>query len=161
RRREGGGLGVDRRRLDPHRGRQGFEVRRAIHSTRRQRPLRRNGPGGAAALPRPASRRDLRGHRFSRQTSARLRAHRLLASFHPARDIPAGWTRLAGKELGMTPEQIALKPVSIRLLLQPDHRRARERYLRSAKEAISFYGLWFGAYPYETLTIVDPPEDGF
>jgi len=83
------------------------------------------------------------------------------ADFDPARDIPQGWTRLAGKELGMTAEQIALKPVSIRLLLQPDHCRARERYLRSAKEALSFYGLWFGAYPYPTLTIVDPPEDGF
>src|SRR5207247_4654037 len=34
------------------------------------------------------------------------------------------------------------------------------RYTRVAKEAISLYGLWFGAYPYKTLTIVDPPEDG-
>ena len=28
------------------------------------------------------------------------------------------------------------------------------------REALSFYGLWFGAYPYETLTVVDPPDDG-
>src|SRR5215472_10644422 len=83
------------------------------------------------------------------------------ARFDPARDIPLGWTSLAAKELGMSPEELALRPVSIRLLLQPDHMRARERYLKSAKEAIAFYGLWFGAYPYETLTMVDPPEDGF
>ena len=82
-------------------------------------------------------------------------------NFDPARDVPPGWSSLAAKELGMTPQQIGLKPVSIRLLLQPDHARARGRYLRSAVEALSFYGLWFGAYPYETLTIVDPPEDGF
>ena len=80
--------------------------------------------------------------------------------FDPGRDVPAGWSALAAKELGMTEAEIALKPVSCRLLLQPGHERARERYMRSAKEGLSFYGLWFGAYPYETLTVVDPPDDG-
>ncbi len=60
----------------------------------------------------------------------------------------------------MSEAQIALKPVAVRLLLQPDHTGGRDRYIRSAKEALSYYGLWFGAYPYETLTIVDPPDDG-
>ncbi len=79
--------------------------------------------------------------------------------FDPAHDVPAGWSAQAAKELGMTEAEIALKPVSCRLLLQPGHMRAKERYLRSTREAISFYGLWFGAYPYETLTVVDPPDD--
>lgn len=79
--------------------------------------------------------------------------------FDPARDIPAGWSAMAAKELGMTEAEIALKPVSCRLLLQPGHMAAKDRYLRSTREAISFYGLWFGAYPYETLTVVDPPDD--
>jgi Peptidase family M1 domain len=79
--------------------------------------------------------------------------------FEPASDVPAGWSAKAAKELGMTEADIALKPVSCRLLLQPGHMRAKERYLRSTREAISFYGLWFGAYPYETLTVVDPPDD--
>jgi hypothetical protein len=48
----------------------------------------------------------------------------------------------------------------VRLLLQPGHEKARERYIQSTKEGISYYGLWFGAYPYETLTVVDPPDDG-
>ena len=80
--------------------------------------------------------------------------------FDPARDVPAGWSSAAGKDLGMSEAQIALTPVSVRLLLQPGHLRAKDRYILSAKQALSFYGLWFGAYPYETLTIVDPPEDG-
>jgi hypothetical protein len=33
----------------------------------------------------------------------------------------------------------------VRLLLQPGHERARERYVRSTKESISFFGLWYGA----------------
>ncbi|MGH9399136.1 MAG: M1 family metallopeptidase, partial [Thermoanaerobaculia bacterium] len=80
--------------------------------------------------------------------------------FEPPRDIPAGWSALASSELGLSEAEIALKPVSIRLLLQPGHQRARDRYVLSARQALSYYGLWYGAYPYETLTIVDPPEDG-
>jgi hypothetical protein len=81
-------------------------------------------------------------------------------TFDPNRDIPAGWSARAAEELGLSEADIALKPVTVRLLLQPGHERARERYLRSTKEALSFYGLWYGAYPYETLTVVDPPDDG-
>ncbi len=80
--------------------------------------------------------------------------------FDPARDVPAGWAALAAKELGTSEAEIALTPVTVRLLLQPEHLRSRDRYERSTREALSYYGLWFGAYPYETLTIVDPPDDG-
>ncbi len=80
-------------------------------------------------------------------------------TFDPARDVPAGWAAKAARELGMTEAAIALKPISCRLLLQPGS-RVRERYIRSIIEGISFYGLWYGAYPYETLTVVDPPDDG-
>ncbi|MEP6993002.1 MAG: M1 family metallopeptidase [Acidobacteriota bacterium] len=80
-------------------------------------------------------------------------------TFDPAKDVPAGWSARAARELGMSEADIALKPVFVRLLLQPGHEPGRERYLRSIREAISFYGLWFGAYPYETLTVVDPPDD--
>ena len=80
--------------------------------------------------------------------------------FDPARDVPAGWTSIAAGELGVAESALALKPVSVRLLLQPDHVGAYSRYLEGMRVAFAFYGLWFGAYPYETLTIVDPPEDG-
>jgi hypothetical protein len=80
--------------------------------------------------------------------------------FDPAADVPSGWSAKASKELGMSEAEIALRPVACRLLLQPGHERARERYILSTKQGISYYGLWFGAYPYETLTVVDPPDDG-
>jgi hypothetical protein len=78
--------------------------------------------------------------------------------FSPPADIPQGWSALAAKELGMTEAELTLKPVDIRLLLSPEHAAARDRYVRSTKEALSFFGLWFGAHSYPTL--VDPPEDG-
>jgi hypothetical protein len=81
-------------------------------------------------------------------------------TFDPSKDVPAGWSAKAAGELGMTEAEIALKPVSVRLLLQPGHEKGRERYILSTKQGLSYYGLWYGAYPYDTLTVVDPPDDG-
>jgi hypothetical protein len=49
-----------------------------------------------------------------------------------------------------------LPSVAMRLLLQPEHTRQAERHFQSARAALRHYGEWFGAYPYGTLTIVDP-----
>jgi hypothetical protein len=81
--------------------------------------------------------------------------------FDPAKDVPASWIEKASSELGLPKESLALTPISVRILMQPDHDRAAlPRYIEGMRAAVSFYGLWFGAYPYQTLTIVDPPEDG-
>jgi len=50
-----------------------------------------------------------------------------------------------------------LPSVDIVLLLQPDHRRVKERYLRAVKAGLAHYGKWFVPYPYPALTVVDPP----
>jgi len=49
-----------------------------------------------------------------------------------------------------------LPAVDLRLLLQPDHRRETERHLTAARATLKLYGQWFGPYPYDHLTIVDP-----
>ncbi len=48
-------------------------------------------------------------------------------------------------------------PVEVVLFLQPDHRRLRERTLRTAREGLALLGEWLTPYPYPALTIVDPP----
>ncbi len=53
--------------------------------------------------------------------------------------------------------EAGLHDVDLTLLLEPEHRRQGERYLKAVKAAISGYGRVLGAYPYDTLTIVDPP----
>ncbi len=47
--------------------------------------------------------------------------------------------------------------VDVLLCLQPEHVDQAERYARAAAAALRLYGLRYGAYPYETLTVVDPP----
>jgi hypothetical protein len=48
-------------------------------------------------------------------------------------------------------------PVHMRLLLQPEHEHLADRHFTAAAAALKYYGEWYGAYPYPTLTIVDPP----
>ncbi len=49
-----------------------------------------------------------------------------------------------------------LRPVKMRLLLMPDHRGQEGRYFAATAAALRYYGEWFGEYPYDHVTIVDP-----
>jgi hypothetical protein len=53
--------------------------------------------------------------------------------------------------------EAGLHDVDLLLFLQPEHASQSGRHFRAAKAAISYYGRILGAYPYETLTMVDPP----
>ncbi len=43
------------------------------------------------------------------------------------------------------------------LLIHRTHLNLKERYLQSLKFGLEFYSQNYGAYPYETITLVDPP----
>ena len=53
-------------------------------------------------------------------------------------------------------EHPTLPPVDMRLLLQPEHVGQEERHFRATRETLRLYGEWFGAYPWDHITIVDP-----
>ena len=53
-------------------------------------------------------------------------------------------------------EHATLPPVDMRLLLQPEHAGQEERHFRATRETLRLYGEWFGAYPWDHITIVDP-----
>lgn len=46
--------------------------------------------------------------------------------------------------------------VQIRLLIQPEHEHLADRHFAAAAAALQHFGEWYGAYPYPTLTIVEP-----
>ncbi|QGQ99240.1 M1 family peptidase [Paenibacillus psychroresistens] len=50
--------------------------------------------------------------------------------------------------------------VKIKLYLDPSHKNFKTRYMQAAKKALTRYSEWYGAYPYSTLSIVVPPENG-
>jgi hypothetical protein len=80
--------------------------------------------------------------------------------FDPDRDVPPEQAARWADVLGVSVDELRLQPVEIKLLLQPAHRAQADRYIEAAKVAIRGYGLPLGAYPYETLTMVDPPRGG-
>ncbi len=53
-------------------------------------------------------------------------------------------------------EEPGLPPVDMRLLLMPDHADRVERYFNATRAALKYYGTWWGAYPYDHVTVVDP-----
>ena len=77
--------------------------------------------------------------------------------FDPATDVPADFRRRWAETLGVDEAELELTPVELTLFLQPAHADQVERYMESAKAAIRGYGVRLGAYPYDTLTLVDPP----
>jgi len=58
--------------------------------------------------------------------------------------------------LGRNLDEVHLNDVEVTLLLQPGHRPQIDRHFQAAMAAIKYFGLWYGRYPYATLTVVDP-----
>jgi hypothetical protein len=52
-----------------------------------------------------------------------------------------------------------LRPVQVILLSQPHHQNLVERYFDATFKALRYYGEWYGEYPYETVTVVDPANN--
>lgn len=75
--------------------------------------------------------------------------------FEAAKEVsPAESAEWAGR-LGL--DQVRLSDVDVTLLIQPEHIAQADRHFAAAFNGIKYFGLWYGAYPYRTLTVVDPP----
>jgi aminopeptidase N len=55
-------------------------------------------------------------------------------------------------------DEPGLPRVDMRLLLQKEHGTTDQiaRHFNATRVALKYYGTWFGAYPYDHITIVDP-----
>jgi len=76
--------------------------------------------------------------------------------FSAAQDVTPAEYAAAAKLLDRSLDEVKLRDVEIRLLLQPGHEPQIARHIAAAKLAIKWFGLWYGAYPYPTLTLIDP-----
>lgn len=50
--------------------------------------------------------------------------------------------------------------VRIRVLMQPGNRDSIKRYVGATKEALELFAKWIWKYPYQQITVVDPPANG-
>ena len=98
-----------------------------------------------------------RVHDFAWTTDRRYLVRRF--TFDPA-SVPPADVQQASERLGVSAEQLRLTPVEVTMLLQPEHREFAARYRDAVEQSLKWYGLWFGRYPYTTLTVVDGPPEG-
>lgn len=61
------------------------------------------------------------------------------------------------RRLQLPIDDIKLKDVKMTLLINPEHKDQIDRHFKALRMALKYYGLWYGAYPFETETLVDPP----
>ncbi len=50
----------------------------------------------------------------------------------------------------------SLPAVEMRLLLQPEHAGQEDRHFAATAAALRYYGEWYGSYPYDHITVIDP-----
>ncbi len=77
-------------------------------------------------------------------------------TFSAEKDVGPDDYAAAARDTGRSAAELRLGDVEVTLLLQPSHLPQLERHFAAAKAAIKWFGLWYGRYPYPTLTIVDP-----
>jgi hypothetical protein len=58
--------------------------------------------------------------------------------------------------LGRGVDELRERDVDVTLLLHPEHDSQAARHFDATCVSLFFYGLWFGGYPYEHITVVDP-----
>jgi hypothetical protein len=78
------------------------------------------------------------------------------STFSAEKDVTPREYAEAAALLGRTKDEVRLSDVVVTLLLQPEHAAQAERHVAAAKAALKWFGLWYGRYPYPTLTVVDP-----
>ena len=119
---------------------------------------------------RPGSARDRREnpdgtstHVFEQADVHRLRLDRLdprflevKSTFSAEQDVTPQEYAETAKLLGRSLDEVRLSDVEVTVLLQPEHAVQAERHVEAAKAALKWFGLWYGRYPYPTITVVDP-----
>lgn len=77
--------------------------------------------------------------------------------FNGDEEVTAGEYQQTAALLGLPLAQVRLPNVRMILLIEPEHKGQVERHFKALKAALKYYGLLYGPYPYETVTMVDPP----
>ena len=85
---------------------------------------------------------------------------RIERTFDPAREVSARELADTAKLLGLPEKEVSLQPVRMILLIQPEHAAQVERHFKALRAGLKYFGLWYGKYPYPTITMVDPPYGG-
>ncbi len=77
-------------------------------------------------------------------------------TFSGAREVTPREYEETATLLARSLDEVRLSDVDVILLIHKSHLPQAERHFRAAFDGIKWFGLWYGRYPYKTLTVVDP-----
>ena len=77
--------------------------------------------------------------------------------FEPDKEVTQKEYEEMARILQLPLEDVKLPNVKMILLIEPEHKSQIERHFKALRAALKYYGLWYGPYPYQTVTMVDPP----
>lgn len=80
----------------------------------------------------------------------------LRRTFSASRDVSAQEYQRIASMLGRPLDEVRLSDVEVVLLIHKPRLVQADRHFRAAFDGIKWFGLWYGRYPYKTLTVVDP-----
>lgn len=85
---------------------------------------------------------------------------RFVRTFRAKQDVSPKQTQEVASLLGLPTSALVLRDVEMIFLLPPERVPQLEKYIKATRESLIFYGLHYGAYPYDTVTVVDVPWEG-
>lgn len=81
-------------------------------------------------------------------------------NFSATSDVSRDEYRRVAAEIDRPVDEVRLSDVDMIFLMQTGHMSQLARYEEGATLALKWFGLWYGRYPYPTLTVVDPAAEG-
>lgn len=95
-------------------------------------------------------------HDFAWTAEPKTDAEKITRTFEADQQVTPAEIAEWSQKTGVPPEEVKLQDVKVSLIIQREHNDQVERHFRAIFNAIKWFGLFYGKYPYETLTVVDP-----
>lgn len=96
-------------------------------------------------------------HDFAWVTQPKSQAMKVVREFKAGEMVSPAEIQEWSRKTGASPDDVKLQDVKVTLFIQREHASQIERHFRAAFAGIKWFGLMYGKYPYDVLTVVDPP----
>jgi hypothetical protein len=95
-------------------------------------------------------------HDFAWVTQPKTEATKVTRTFVADKEVTPAEIAEWSRKTGAPPEDVKLQDVKVTLFIQKEHLGQVDRHFRAIFAGIKWFGLMYGKYPYDTLTVVDP-----
>jgi hypothetical protein len=99
-------------------------------------------------------------HDFAWTTQPRSQVMKIVRTFKADQMTTPGEIAEWARKTGASPEEVKLQDVQVTLFTQREHASQVERHFRATFAGLKWFGLMYGKYPYDVVTVVDPPYGG-